>query len=135
MKTLPTLTNGLFIELVSHIEAYLEGYPELLLNATHQRFPRLRNISYAKYYDSTLVLRSGDYPYDNLIVPGKSDADYRFMNVNGYKHLYYSLGDMTLVITSKSVKPLDRIITFAYLFVVILSVRLYSAARFHTPSG
>jgi len=116
----PTLTNGLFIEMVSHIESYLEGYPELLLNVPHQRSPRLRDISYAKYYDSTLVLRSGDYPYDNLIVPGNSDADYRFVNVNGYRHLYYSLGDMTLVITSKSVKTLDRIITFAYLFVVIL---------------
>lgn len=119
-KNSPTLTNGLFIELVSHIEAYLEGYPELLLNTSHQRSPRLRNISYAKYYDSILVLRSGDYPYDNLIVPGKPDTDYRFMNVNGYRHLYYSLGDMTLVITSKSVKTLDIIITFAYLFVVIL---------------
>jgi two-component system nitrogen regulation sensor histidine kinase NtrY len=119
-KNSDSLTNGLFIELVSHIESYLEGYPELLLNAPHQRSPRLRNISFAKYYDSTLVLRSGDYPYDNLIVPEKSDADYRFVNVNGYKHLYYSLGDMTLVITSKSVKTLDRIITFAYLFVVIL---------------
>ncbi|HWR75513.1 MAG TPA: HAMP domain-containing sensor histidine kinase, partial [Bacteroidales bacterium] len=116
----PARTNGLFIELVSHIESYLEGYPELLLNSPHQRFPRLRNISYAKYYDSTLVLRSGDYPYDNKIVPEKSDSDYRFMNANGYKHLYYNLGEMTLVITSKSVKALDRIITFAYLFVVTL---------------
>jgi two-component system, NtrC family, nitrogen regulation sensor histidine kinase NtrY len=114
------LTNGLFIELVSHIESYLEGYPELLLNASQQRFARLRDISYAKYYDSTLVLRSGSYPYDNQIIPEKSDSEYRFVAVNGFRHLYYNLGDMTLVITTKSVKPLDRIITFAYLFVVIL---------------
>ena len=54
------------------------------------------------------------------LFPGSLTSDYRFMNVNGYKHLYYNLGEMTLVITSKSVKPLDRIITFAYLFVVTL---------------
>ena len=116
----PDLTNGLFIELVSHIETYLAGYPELLLNASHQRFPRLRNISYAKYSDSTLVLRSGDYPFDNLIVPEHSDGEYRFMVVDGFKRLNYVRGDMTLVITSRAITFLDRIITFAYLFILIL---------------
>lgn len=116
----PSLTNGLFIELVSHIETYLAGYPELLLDASHQRFPRLRDISYAKYSDSTLVLRSGDFPYDNDIDPGKYKAEYTIVRNNGYKHLYYNRGEMTLAVTSNAVTFIDRIITFAYLFVVIL---------------
>jgi two-component system, NtrC family, nitrogen regulation sensor histidine kinase NtrY len=116
----PALTNGLFIELISHIETYLEGYPELLLNEPHQRFPRLRNISYAKYSDSTLVLRSGDFPFDNVIVPDHSGSEYRLTKVNGHRQLNYAHGDMTLVITSKAVTFLDWIITFAYLFITIL---------------
>ena len=116
----PALTNGLFIELISHIETYLEGYPELLLNENHQRFPRLRNISYAKYSDSTLVLRSGDYLFDNIIIPEHYDSEYRFVKANGHKQLNYVHGDMTLVVISKTVTFLDRIITFAYLFIIVL---------------
>jgi signal transduction histidine kinase len=119
-KSSTFLTNGLFIELVSHIEAYQAGYPELLLDGSSQRFPRLRNISYAKYSDSTLVLRAGEFPYDNHIMPEDLSGEYRFVKVNGYKHLFYSRGEMTLVVTTKAVTPLDKVITFAYLFITIL---------------
>ncbi|MDZ7634215.1 MAG: ATP-binding protein [Bacteroidales bacterium] len=122
----PEVTNGLFIELVSHIETYLSGYPELLLDGTHQRFPKLRDISYAKYSDAMLVLRSGDYPYDNLIATNQEGGDeYRFDRANGYKHLYYNREGMTLALTTESVTLLDRVITFAYLFIVVL---IYSFA-------
>jgi signal transduction histidine kinase len=117
----PSLTNGLFIELVSHIETYLSGYPELLLDGTHQRFPRLKNISYAKYSDSLLVLRSGDYPYDNLISPDQEGSgEYMFVRTGGYKHLHYKRGEMTLVLTTESVKLIDRVITLAYMLIIIL---------------
>jgi signal transduction histidine kinase len=117
----PGVTSGLFIELVSHIETYLAGYPELLLDASHQRFPKLRNISYAKYNNGTLVLRAGEYPYDTAIEPGQAEREeYRFVETPDFKHLYYSLGDMTLAISTPRVKALDRIITFAYLFIIIL---------------
>ncbi|MCK7532871.1 MAG: HAMP domain-containing protein [Marinilabiliales bacterium] len=122
----PRVTNGLFIELVSHIETYLSGYPELLLDGTHQRFPKLKDISYAKYSGGMLVLRSGDYPYDNLIAHEQEEGDeYRFARANGYKHLYYNREEMTLALTTESVTLLDRIITFAYLFIVVL---IYSFA-------
>jgi signal transduction histidine kinase len=116
----PSLTNGLFIELISHIETYLAGYPELLLEASYQRYPMLRDISYAKYSDSTLVMMSGDFPYDNDIDPVKYNDEYTFVTKNGYRHLYYNNGEMTLAVTTRAVTFLDWIITFAYLFVVIL---------------
>jgi len=117
----PGVTNGLFIELVSHIESYLAGYPELLLDGSHQRFPRLRDISYAKYNGGNLVLRSGEYPYDTEIVPGQTEREeFRFTESPDFKHLYYTLGDMTLALSTPRVKALDRIITFAYSFIVIL---------------
>ncbi len=118
----PTLSNGLFIELVSHIETYLAGYPELLLDGSHQRTPRLNEISYAKYSGNTLVLRSGEYPYDNTIDSDLSaNGDYSYESTGRYRHLRYSRGDMTLVLTAEAVTPVDRIITFAYLFIVILA--------------
>ena len=117
----PGVTKGLFIELVSHIETYLAGYPELLIDGSHQRFPKLKDISYAKYIDSTLVLRSGDYPYENKIISDyQSDEEYRIERSRDYKHLYYSRGDMTLAITTELVRPMDYVITFAYLFIILL---------------
>lgn len=121
-----SVTNGLFIELVSHIETYLAGYPELLLDGSHQRFPRLKDISYAKYNDSMLVLRSGDYPFDILLASDPVSAEeYRFTRSNGYKHLHYTRGEMTLALATEDVKLIDRVITFAYLFIIIL---IYSFA-------
>ena len=115
------LTNGLFVELISHIETYQAGYPELLLDATHQRYPRLKDISFAKYTDSTLVLRSGDFPYDNRMLPGMFNGDeYQFITDGKYKHLLYNTGEMTLVITAEKASFIDLIITFAYLFITVL---------------
>jgi len=117
----PSVTNGLFIEVVSHIEAYLAGYPELLLDGSHQRFPRLKDISYAKYADGELVLRSGDYPFDNLLAPDlASGYEYRFTRERDHKHLYYNRGEMTLALSTEVVTVMDRVITFAYLFIIIL---------------
>ncbi len=117
----PGLSNGLFIELVSHIETYLAGYPELLLSGSHQRFPKLKDISYAKYNKGILVLRSGEYPYDTEIPAGDPEREeYRLEKSRDYRHLYYTLGDMTLAISVARVKFLDRIITFGYLFITIL---------------
>ncbi|HSO78046.1 MAG TPA: ATP-binding protein, partial [Bacteroidales bacterium] len=92
-----------------------------LLDATHQRYPRLKDISFAKYTDSTLVLRSGDFPYDNRMLPGMFNGDeYQFVADGKYKHLLYNTGEMTLVITAEKASFIDLIITFAYLFITVL---------------
>jgi len=75
-----------------------------------------------KYSGNTLVLRSGEYPYDSTIDPDLSaNGDYTYESTGSYKHLRYSRGDMTLVLTAEAVTPVDRIITFAYLFILILA--------------
>ncbi len=117
----PFLTNGLFIELISHIETFQAGYPELLINGSSKRFLGLRDISYAKYVGGVLVLQSGDYPYDNLKPSVKSDGgEYQVSVTNGYKHLYYKSGDKVLVITKEVMSPINTIVTFAYLFITLL---------------
>jgi signal transduction histidine kinase len=121
----PFMTNGLFIELVSHIETYQAGYPELLLDETNQRYPRIRDISFAKYADTSLVVRSGDFPYDNIMLPVLFNGqEYLFTTEGGFKHLYYDTDGMTLVITVEEVSFLDMIVTFAYLFITILILSL-----------
>ncbi len=127
----PGITNGLFIELVSHIETYLAGYPELLLDESHQRFPKLKDISYAKYNKGVLVLRSGDYPYDSRIAEAGDDApEYTIEKTRESRHLYYNIGDMTLVITTARVRAMDMLITFAYLFIITLAYMVVLLAVF-----
>lgn len=56
----------------------------------------LKDISYAKYNKGALVLRSGEYPYDASIAGGQSEREeFRFEDTRDYRHLYYTLGDMT----------------------------------------
>ncbi len=117
----PFLTTGLFIELISHIETYQAGYPELLIDASTQRYPKLKGISYAKYSGNNLLLRSGDYQYENILQPVDfKGGEYQIVRKDGYKHLFYNRGDMTVVISKQEVTALDRIITFAYLFIVTM---------------
>jgi hypothetical protein len=53
--------------------------------------------------------------------PGQTEREeFRFTESPDFKHLYYTLGDMTLALSTPRVKALDRIITFAYSFIVIL---------------
>lgn len=121
----PFLTNGLFIELVSHIETYQAGYPELLIDNKSRRYPGLKNISYAKYAGEKLVLRSGSYPYDNLLLPVQpEEGEYRITKGNGYRHLVYNHGGMTLVISREVTSELNIVVTFAYFFIVILIISL-----------
>ncbi len=61
--------------------------------------------------------------------------EYRFARANGYKHLYYNRGEMTLALTTASVTLLERVITFAYLFIVILLYSFAVLIIFTTASG
>jgi len=117
----PFITTGLFIELTSNIEVYQPGYPELLIDISKQRYSKLKGISYAKYSGDNLILRSGDYQYENRLLPVDfKGSEYQIVNKDKYKHLFYNRGDMTVVISKEDVSTLDRLITFAYLFIVTL---------------
>ncbi len=119
----PFLTTGLFIELSSQIENYQPGYPELLIDNATQRYPKLKDISYAKYSGGTLILHSGDYQYeDRVFKTDFSGSEYQVVNKGMYKHLLYNRGDMTVVISKAEITFFDRFITFAYIFILTLLV-------------
>jgi two-component system, NtrC family, nitrogen regulation sensor histidine kinase NtrY len=113
--------NGLFIDLYSDVDAFQAGYSELLLDKKYQGYGKLKDYSFAKYINGNLVLRTGDFPYD------KSDDgyiergnDYRIFNREGYKHVLYKNGNVTVMISEQRISATDAIISFAYLFAFIL---------------
>jgi signal transduction histidine kinase len=113
--------NGLFIELYSDVDAFQAGYSELLLDKKYQGYGKLKEYSFAKYINGNLVLRTGDFPFD------KSDEgyiekgnDYRIFNREGYKHVLYKNGNVTVMISEQRTSATDVIISFAYLFAFIL---------------
>ena len=114
-------TNGLFIELYSDVNVFQPGYSELLLDKKYHGYAGLKNYSFAKYINGEIVLRTPEFPYD------KTDAeyvdkfsDYRIFRTEGYKHVLYKNGNVTVIITRPNLTPGDIIISFAYLFAFIL---------------
>jgi two-component system, NtrC family, nitrogen regulation sensor histidine kinase NtrY len=112
---------GLFIELYSYVNSYQSGYPELLLDKNYQGFTNLRDYSFAKFINGELVLRTGDFPY------GKSDLEniamdneYMVFDKDGYRHLLYTDGNVSVIIGKPELTTVNIIISFAYLFTFIL---------------
>jgi len=120
-KSAKNKTNGLFIELYSDVNVFQPGYSELLLDKKYHGYAGLKNYSFAKYINGEIVLRTPEFPYD------KTDAeyvdkfsDYRIFRTEGYKHVLYKNGNVTVIITRPNLTPGDIIISFAYLFAFIL---------------
>ncbi len=118
------ITNGLFIELYSDVNVFQPGYSELLLDRNYHGYARLKDYSFAKYINGDVVLKSGDFPYN------KTDADYidkksdyRTFNDEGYKHVLFKNGNITVIISRPLLTPVDILISYAYLiaFIFLLS--------------
>src|SRR5450759_2572413 len=113
--------NGLFIELYSDVNVFQPGYSELLLDKKYHGYAGLKDYSFAKYINGEIVLRAPELPYD------KTDAeyvdkfsDYRIFRTEGFKHVLYKNGNVTVIITRPDLTTGDIIISFAYLFAFIL---------------
>jgi two-component system, NtrC family, nitrogen regulation sensor histidine kinase NtrY len=117
------MTNGLFIELYNDVDAFQAGYSELLLDNKYQGYIKLKDQSFAKYLNGNLVLRTGDFPFD------KTDAgyidkeyDYRIFKKEGFRHVLYRNGNITVIISEPVRSVVDILISFAYLFAFILLI-------------
>ena len=116
-------TNGLFIELRSDVDAFQAGYSELLLDKNYQGYAKLKNYSFAKYINGNLVLRTGEFPYDKTDAEYvDNDSDYRIFNREGFKHVLYKNGNITVVISLPELAVADILISFAYVFAFILLI-------------
>lgn len=114
-------TNGLFVELRSTADAFEAGYSELLLDKNYRGYSKLKDYSFAKYINGNLVLRTGEFPYD------KTDAEYvdknsayRIFESEGFKHVLYKNGNVTVIVSKPKLTAFDVLISFAYIFAFIL---------------
>ncbi len=118
------------IKLGSNLHVYIEilskfipqglGYPELLVNKENELNPFIKDHSIAKYKESKLVYRFGNYQYSinfmNYALKDKMPVD---MVRNEYHHYFYRLdGDEILVISKPEVRFLEYIAPFSYLLII-----------------
>jgi len=110
----------LFIELRSKLINEEIGYPELLLDKGFSFRSKLKEFSYAKYYQGQLISQFGTYSY-NLSSRAfeNTNAKYTIVKLDNQDHLVYRSGKDSLVIISyPSVTFLDIVISFSYTFLV-----------------
>ena len=114
------VTNGLFIELYSDINIFQPGYSELLLDKKFRGYSGLKDYSFAKYINGEIVLKSGEFAYN------KSDVDYldrsseyRIFNLEGFIHILFKNGNVTVILSRPEISFGKIIISFAYLFTFI----------------
>lgn len=114
-------TNGLFINLYSNVNIFQPGYSELLLDKKYHGYAGLKDYSFAKYINGEMVLRTGDFPFDNTDTEYiDKNSDYRIFSTEGFKHVLYKNGNATVMISRPDLTPGNIIISFAYLFAFIL---------------
>jgi two-component system nitrogen regulation sensor histidine kinase NtrY len=125
----------LYIELDSRLTRDLLGYPELLLDEKLHQKRLIDQYSYAKYHKSQLVAQFGNFTYSlNSSLFGIGKDQIEICHLDDYEHLLYRTSGENLIVLSKpSVKFIDLLVTFSYLFlfyylclVIIVSVRALS---------
>jgi two-component system, NtrC family, nitrogen regulation sensor histidine kinase NtrY len=114
------ITNGLFLELYSDVNAFQPGYSELLLEKNYHGYAALRDYSFAKFINGRIVLRTGDYPYaDTDADYVVADSEFRSFESDGVKHMLYKSGNVTVMISRPVTTLAEKFISFAYLFAFI----------------
>jgi len=114
-------TNGLFIELYSDVNVFQPGYSELLLDKMYHGYTGLKGYSFAKYINGEMVLRTGVFPFNSTDAEYVDKiSDFRAFRSSGFKHILYKNGNVTVMISRPEMTLGDILISFAYLFAVIL---------------
>ncbi|OFX89925.1 MAG: hypothetical protein A2W99_08830 [Bacteroidetes bacterium GWF2_33_16] len=110
----------LFVSLDSKLVSKELGYPELLLDKRLAGSTALREYSYAKYRENSLVNRSGDFSYQ-LQLPENwaSSEEFCFITESNFDHLIYKIDEKTQIVISKeSLGFVDILASFSYIFVL-----------------
>ena len=114
------VTNGLFIELYSDVNIFQPGYSELLLDKKFRGYSGLRDYSFAKYINGEIVLKSGEFAYNKTDVDYLDrNSEYRIFNLEGFKHILFKNGNVTVILSSPEINFGKIIISLAYLFTFI----------------
>ncbi len=110
--------TSLYIELDAKFIAKDLGYPELLIDKKMNINPDLSNYSFARYNKGLLVKHYGKYLYKNSEIPSDKNKGFRFVDKDGYNHLYYHVNDKTdFIISTPNVSSMEKLAPFSYIFV------------------
>jgi two-component system nitrogen regulation sensor histidine kinase NtrY len=129
----------LYIEMDSRLTRDLLGYPELLLDEKLHQKRLIDQYSYAKYHKGQLVAQFGNFSYSlNSTLFGKGKEQIEIFPLDNYEHLLYRSDKENLIVLSKpTVKFIDLLVTFSYLFlfyylclIIIVLVRAFSDSDF-----
>jgi signal transduction histidine kinase len=129
-------TNGLFIELLSFVNAFREGYPELLIDQKYMRVMGPREYAFAKYIDGNLVLNTGDFPYwTNDREMAEGDDGYLFFERDGYSHALYRNDNITVILSRPVIPFINRVVSFAWLFIFLVTLSTIMAIAYRRIPG
>ena len=110
----------LYFELQSKLISEELGYPELLLDNRYNFRTKLKEFSYAKYYNHQLITQFGDDSYNlTSSVFDNTSSVYSTIKLDNQSHLLYRPSPESLIVlSSNSVTFLDFLISFSYTFLV-----------------
>ena len=110
----------LYIQLDSKLITAELGYPELLLEDKMLQGITNNKYAYAKYFDHRLISQTGNFPYslkDDVFA--RQDEEFYYVRFDSFIHLVYRVDESnTIVISSPSVKFIDLLISFSYIFLL-----------------
>jgi len=111
--------NGLFIELVNLVRYAQTGYPELLLDKEYDKQANTGGYSIAKYINGSLVLQTGDYPFDTRLNLNINDSiSYHSVPGDGNTEFFvYADDEITVLVARPLPDFMDIVVTFTYLFI------------------
>ncbi len=127
---------AVFIDFKSRVSSEEIGFPDLLLDKSVNTTIELKNYSYAKYKNGTLVSQSGKYIYPRSSAIFDATKPEKFIaEIDGYNHLVVKSEENGIVVISKGERTtLDEVTTFSYLFaflslflLIIISIRQLAA--------
>lgn len=129
--------NGLFIELVSFVRYTQSGYPELLIDDTYDKHGNTGDYSIAKYINDSLVMQTGDYPFDNyLSLPVNDTSGFNTVSVSDSREYFvYTDNEISMVVARPVVDFMDRTVSFTYLLVASLILYLFALLIIRPPQN
>lgn len=105
-----------------------KGFPELYLSGDAGISHELKNFSFARYSNGSLISSFGGYSYSSHLSFSKPKNEFEFSGQNLHRHLVYRPNASTIIVVSKpSESGLFPFTTFSYIisFFAILILTIY----------
>jgi len=129
--------NGLFIELINLVKYTQSGYPELLLDKEYDKQAYTGDYSIAKYIKGSLVLQTGEYPFNTRLNLHMNDSTGYYTEPvdNNIEYFIYNDDDISVVVARPLLDFMDIVVTFTYLFIAFFTLFLIMMIILRPPES